>query len=160
MDPKLLINAIGKWIHLASAGVLVGSLLYLRFLLIPHLDTLPQAVREAVWPGAYRKTLRWALYALFLLLFTGIDNIMKARKTILWLKAPMLSAYWSVFWFKMAAFAAVFLLVHMMVIGGPAFKRVQQAHRGWLTGLVVLSLAILFFSGLLTLMRLSQIPVR
>ena len=157
MDPKFLMNVINKWIHLSSAGVMVGGLLYLRFLLMPTLAGLPEEQRATIWQAAYRKTLRWTVFALAALLLTGGHNIMSAMKTFGAMTPEQVSSYWGVFWIKIVLFLTAFILVHLLLIGIPPFRRIQQAYRWWLAVLVVVSLLIVFFSGYLTLMRLSLI---
>ena len=160
MDPKLLANAFNKWIHLSSAGVIVGGLLYLRFILIPTLDGLPEAQRTPLWQVAYKKTLRWQLYAMALLILTGIHNIMTARKTFGNFTPDQVSMYWMIFWMKIILFLTAFILVHLLMIPTPSFRRIQEAYRWWVSVLTVTGLLILFLSGYLTLMRLSLINVQ
>jgi uncharacterized membrane protein len=155
LDPKFLASTINKFLHLAAAGVVVGSLVYLRFILLPALDKVEEAQRAAVWQAAFRKSLRWVSYSLALLILTGLDNIMKARKTLGALTPEQVSGYWGAFWAKIVCVVLAFVFVHMLLVRVPAFERFRAAHRGWLAVLVVLALLILYLSGYLTLTRLS-----
>jgi hypothetical protein len=157
LDPSLLGRAITKWVHLASAGILVGSLAYLRFLLIPTLDTVSEEQRAAVWPKAFRKTLGWALWAVVLLFLTGMDNIMRARKTLPLFSPAQVSSYWEIFWIKMGLVVVTLGIIHLLMLGVPAFQKIQVAYRWWLAVLVVIVLAILFLSGYLTVTRLGYL---
>jgi hypothetical protein len=159
LDPKFLATTINKFLHLAAAGVVVGSLVYLRFILLPTLDQAEESHRAAVWQSAYRKTLRWLSFSILLLILTGLDNIMRARKTLGALSPEQVSAYWGAFWAKIVLVALAFLLVHVLMIGAPPFRRVQAGYRGWIGVLVAAALVILYLSGYLTLTRLSHLTV-
>ena len=156
MDPPLVGSAVTKWIHLTSACVLVGSLVYLRFLVIPLASRLPADQRDAVWKPLFRNTLRWALYALILLSLTGIDNIMKSRKTLPALMDPAkIGLYWTLFWTKVILVGAALVMIHLLMVRIPAFARIRENYRPWVGLLLAVSLVVLFLSGYLTLMRIS-----
>jgi len=159
LDPRLIGNAVTKWIHLASAGVVVGSLIHLRFVVMPALAGMPEADRDAVWKAIFRKTLRWLSYAFALLILTGLDNIFKARRTLGGLSPEQVSAYWDVFWAKVVLVLAAFVIVHLLMVRVPAFRKIQESYRSWVGILVATTLVILFLSGYLTITRLSMLPV-
>ena len=160
MDPKFLATTINKFLHLSAAGIVVGGLVYLRFILIPSLRGVPEAERGTLLQAAYKKTLRWMSYSLLVLFLTGMDNIMRARKTLGVASEDLRGTYWAVFWTKMVLFILAFILVHLLMIGAPPFRRIQAAYRWWIGVLVVVSFIIIYLSGYLTLSRLSLIPAQ
>jgi hypothetical protein len=158
LDPKFFATTINKFLHLSAAGVIVGGLIYLRFILLPALDGRPESERAGIWQAAYKKSLRWMSFAFLLLFITGMDNIMRARKTLAVASPDLRSGYWGVFWAKVAFVVLAFVLVHLLMIGAPPFRRIQAGYRGWIGVLVAVSLVIVYLSGYLTLSRLSLIP--
>jgi uncharacterized membrane protein len=156
LDPKFLANVLTKWIHLSSAAFVVGGAVYLRFVLYPALGKT-EATRE-LWVSLSRKTYRWMDVALTLLLLTGLDNIMKARKTLGGLTPEQLSAYWTVFWAKIVLFVAAFVFVHLLLIRVPAFRSIQEKPRPWISALTGIVLLILALSGYLALTRATMLP--
>jgi uncharacterized membrane protein len=47
-----LVNVILRWLHIASAAVLVGGLIYARVVVIPAIRALPEESRSAWRPAA------------------------------------------------------------------------------------------------------------
>ena len=160
MDAKFIANAIIKWVHLSSAGVVVGGLLYLRFILLPALTALPEEQRASVWKAAYRKSLRWQMIAFAVLILTGGHNISNALRSMGAAPPEKVSLYWGIFWAKVVLVGTAFVLVHFLVISAPPFRRIQENYRTWLGALVVTTLLVVLLSGMLTLTRLSLIPTR
>ena len=158
-DPMMVMNAVMKWIHLASAAVVVGGLVYMRFILIPSLAGVPEETRAPIWNAAYRKTFRWLAYAFGLLILTGLDNIFKARRTLGGLTPDQLRDYWAVFWLKMILVFSGFVVLHLLMVRIPAFRRIREAYQTWIGILLAIVLVILFCSGYLALTRTSMLPV-
>ena len=148
-------NVLMKWIHLSSAATVVGGLIYLRFVLIPSLEGLPDGRENPLWQSAYRKSFRILMWAIALLLLTGLDNIFKVRKTLNNLSPELVAQYWTVFWIKMGLFLLAFFFVHALFVRAPMFRKIRENPKSGVTMFLVVALAILFCSGYLTLTRLS-----
>ncbi|MBW3622964.1 MAG: hypothetical protein KY468_06085 [Armatimonadetes bacterium] len=157
MDPQFYATTFNKWLHLSAAGIVVGGLIYLRFVLIPTLDGVEESQRTPIWQAAYKRSMRWILYAFAVLILTGIDNGLRSRRFLQVATPDVRDTYWMVFWTKVAVVILAFILVHFLIIGAPPFRRIQEAYRRWVTVLVVAALLIVYFSGFLTLTRLSLI---
>jgi uncharacterized membrane protein len=159
LDPIFLANSFNKWLHLTSAGIVVGGLIYLLYVLMPTLNGLPEEQRKALWQTASRKAFRWIMWAIAVLLLTGIHNIMTAAKTLPGLGADKAATYWNVFGAKAVLFLVAFILVHSLYVRAPIFRQVQEKPRTWITAFMWVALVIVFLSGYLTLMRLSGLSV-
>lgn len=160
MDPQFIATTFNKFLHLSAAGVVVGSLIYLRFILIPTLDRVEESQRAPIWQAAYKKTMRWLSFAFLLLIITGMDNIMRARRTLGIATPDLRDSYWAVFWTKITLVILAFILLHLLIIGAPPFRRIQAAYRWWIGVMMVAALLIVYLSGYLTLSRLSLIPAQ
>ena len=159
MDPVLIAKAATKWIHLSSAAIAVGTVVHLRWVVLPALASLPEEVRRETATGLCRKSMRWIAGAFVLLLLTGLDNIGKARKTLGGLDESARSAYWTAFGLKIALFTLACVAVHLLVTG---VKKTDPSRDRTALGLGLLAVALLlvvFLSGFLTVTRLSLIPV-
>ena len=117
MDPALIAKAATKWIHLSAAAVAVGTVVHLRWVVLPALASLPEAVRRETLTKLCRSSMRWIAAAFAFLMLTGIDNILKARKTLGGLDESAKSAYWTAFGLKIALFTLACVAVHLLVTG-------------------------------------------
>jgi uncharacterized membrane protein len=145
MELMDLVNVTSRWLHVSTAIVLVGGTVFIRFVLTPNAEQLPQAehdrLRELV-TGSWRKVVRAGI-ALFLL--TGLYNYVAVAIP----KHHGDKLYHALMGIKILAAFGVFFLAEALVGRSAAFAALRQNRKTWLLVLVVVAFAIVAISSLL-----------
>lgn len=157
MPSNEYIVLVSRWIHLATAIVLVGGAAFMRFALIPSAvevldDATHRSLREAI-----RK--RWAKFVhigIALLLLTGGLNfaILSIPPKI----HPI--PYHPIFGVKLLAALAIFFLATALVGRSPGLARIRENSRTSLNRLLALATLIVVLSGVLHVVRLRDPGMR
>ncbi|HEV8066902.1 MAG TPA: hypothetical protein VGP76_04135 [Planctomycetaceae bacterium] len=146
-----LVNVASRWLHVSTAIVLVGGTVFIRFVLTPNAEQLPQAehdrLRELVTAN-WRKFVRAGI-VLFLL--TGFYNYLVVA-------VPQHHGdklYHMLMGIKIVAAFGVFFLAEALVGRSAAFAGLRQGRKTWLLVLIVVAFAIVAISSLL---RVRGVP--
>jgi putative copper export protein len=150
MAPVFWLNVLTRWLHVASAVVGIGALVFLRLVLQPALASQEPSVRQAVMDRVMPRFKRVIHSALGLLLLTGFYNFMVAMPKVAALEYR--SLYHPIIGTKILLALILFGIVTMALSSSPASGNMQERRSGWLTVTVVLALVILLLSA--TLRRL------
>ncbi len=153
MQTSEYVVLVSRWIHLATAIVLVGGAAFMRFALIPSAaevldDATHRTLREAI-----RK--RWAKIVhigIALLLVTGGTNF------VLLAIPPKIHPipYHPIFGAKLLAALAIFFLATALVGRSPGLARIRENSRKSLNMLLGLAAFIVVLSGVLHVVRLRD----
>ncbi|MGD0767343.1 MAG: hypothetical protein ABSB42_03875 [Tepidisphaeraceae bacterium] len=122
---------ISRWLHLISACLAIGGVLFIRFVLPGGLKLLDDAQHEQVLLTVRRRFKRVVHAAIFLLLVTGIYNTCLA-----WDKYQLDTAVLHALWGTHVLLAACAFAISLYVLAGP---RPPRSHRK----LMALNFAIL-----------------
>jgi uncharacterized membrane protein len=147
-DPMELmdfVNFTSRWLHVSTAIVMVGGTAFIRFVLFPNAEQLPQAehdrLRELV-TATWRKVLRGGIV---LFLVTGFYNYLVVAVP----KHHGDGLYHALMGIKILLALGVFFLAEALVGRSKAFEGLRQARKTWLLVLLVVAFAIVAISSLL-----------
>ncbi|MDH3283353.1 MAG: hypothetical protein OEQ13_01325 [Acidobacteriota bacterium] len=146
MASDLTIRLLFRWLHVVTAVVAVGGLVFLRFVLLP-------AVQEALTPeqhAALRERLmrRWRIvvFASIAVLFvSGMYNFMAVSIN----KGRELPAYHMLFGIKFLAALGVFFLASIMAGRSAAFEPLRRRGGLWLGVTAALGVLVILLGGIL-----------
>jgi uncharacterized membrane protein len=145
MNSIEILNVASRWLHIATAIVVVGGTVFLRFVLMPAAEQLPQAEHDRLRDLTMR---RWRIVvtagiALFLL--SGFYNYVAVsipRHHGDWL-------YHSLMGIKILLAFGVFFLASVLVGRSARFERVRQARKKWLLLLIAAAFLIVLIADYL-----------
>ncbi len=138
------LNLILRWLHILSAIVLVGGIFYLRFAVVPTLETLPADQRETIGASLRRGWAKWLYVAMALLLVTGITNMILIPKQFPSLKG---TPYGMLIGIKFMLALPIFFIVSMINGRSENAAKWRQKSRLWLNIAIVLSVIIVGIAG-------------
>jgi len=146
-----LVNVTSRWLHVSTAIILVGGTAFIRFVLTPNAEQLPQAehdrLRELV-TATWRKVVRAGI---LLFLLTGFYNYLVVA-------VPQHHGdklYHALMGIKILAAFGVFFLAEALVGRATVFASLRQSRKTWLVVLIVVAFAIVAISSLL---RVRGVP--
>ena len=129
------INVIMRWMHITSVVVLIGGVLYARFVIAPALASLPSQEQETLG-AAMAARYRSLLYlAILLLTGTGIYNIFMNLG-----RGPLYQALLGI---------KMLLVLHVFAVGILIVKPRNPKRSRQMTGLVISGLTIIAISAVL-----------
>jgi uncharacterized membrane protein len=145
MDSIEILNVVSRWIHIATAIVVVGGTVFMRFVLLPAAESLPQAEHEQL---RGRVMARWKLFvmagiALFLL--SGFYNYVAVSIP----KHHGDKAYHALMGTKILIAFGVFFLASVLVGRSARFEPLRRERKKWLLILLALAFTIVLISSFL-----------
>jgi hypothetical protein len=151
MELTEIVNVASRWLHVSTAIVLVGGTVFIRFVLTPSGEQLPQTehdrLRELV-TATWRKVVRAGIV---LFLVTGLYNYLVVALP----QHQQDKRYHMLMGIKILAALGVFFLAEALVGRSAAFAGLRQNRKAWLSVLVVLAFAIVAISSFL---RVRGVP--
>jgi hypothetical protein len=151
MEFTEIINVTSRWLHVSTAIILVGGTAFIRFVLTPSAEQLPQTehdrLRELV-TATWRKVVRGGI---LLFLLTGFYNYL----VVAFPQHQHDKRYHILMGIKIVAALGVFFLAEALVGRSAAFAGLRQNRKTWLSVLVVLAFAIVAISSFLRVRGIS-----
>ncbi|RMF42491.1 MAG: hypothetical protein D6753_07415 [Planctomycetota bacterium] len=138
------LDVLSRIVHVATAITLVGGTAFLRLVLIPIAERLPEESHKQLSAAIQTRWKRFVHAGILLFLLSGFYNYMRA--------IPLHKGdglYHALIGTKILLALAVFFLASALVGRSPAFDSLRQAKRRWLAILLGLALAIVCISGYL-----------
>jgi uncharacterized membrane protein len=136
-----VLSVIMRWLHITSAVVVVGGVLYARLVIAPALATLPAQDQETLG-GAMAARYRSLLYlAMVFLAGTGLYNVVMNLG-----RGPL---YQSLLAIKLL------LVLHVFAVGLLIVKPKNPKRSRQMTGLLISGLVILAISAVLRQLHLN-----
>jgi len=135
------LNVFMRWLHLTSMVVLIGGVLYARFVIVPALTSLPgqdQDTLGAAMAARYRSLL---YLAMLLLTGTGIYNMIMNLG-----RGPVYQALLGV---------KLLLVLHVFAVGFLIVKPKNPKRARMMTGIVISGLTIIAISAVLRQLHLQ-----
>jgi uncharacterized membrane protein len=145
MDSFELLNVASRWVHLATAIVVLGGTVFMRFVLLPAAQSLPQAEHDQL---RARVVGRWRIFVMAgitLFLLSGFYNYVAVSIP----KHHGDKLYHALLGTKILIAFGVFFLASVLVGRSARFERLRQERNKWLLLLIVLSFAIVLISSFL-----------
>lgn len=136
------LDVVFRWMHIGSVIVLLGGSVFVRFVLMPACDPLPEADHAAL---RQRVIGRWRIFVhalIGLLLISGIYTmVMKIRVT-----PPV---WHMMFGIKLLLAVAVFVIASGLVGRSKAFQPMRDNAKLWIGINVTLAALIVMVSGVM-----------
>ncbi len=135
-----------RWLHVLSAITMVGGIFYVRFAVVPMLESLPEDQRESVGAALRRGWMKFVMISILLLLATGLTNMMLVPMHN---DLPEGSNYGMLVGIKFLLALPVFYIVSLINGRSANAEKFRQKSRLWLNVAVVLCVAIVLLAGYL-----------
>ena len=135
------LNVLMRWLHLTSMVVLIGGVLYARFVIVPALTSLPaqdQDTLGAAMSARYRSLL---YLAMLFLTGTGIYNMFMNLG-----RGPLYQALLGI---------KMLLVLHVFAVGILIVKPKNPKRARMMTGIVISGLTIIAMSAVLRQLHLQ-----
>lgn len=148
--------ALIQWIHVGSVVLLIGGFFFLRVILLPAAEVLPENQRPKLVEAAFRRFRVVIWSALLTILFSGVYNFIAfLRSTGSFSqdlpKEPVedLSTYILVLGIKIFIVFIIFTFGVLLTFPYPVFAPIQKRPAPWLNLTLILGLIVIFLSALL-----------
>lgn len=154
MDGMTAAEVISRWFHVGTAIVLLGGSVFMRFVLIPSAEPMPEADHAALRERIMGRWRRFVHAGIGLLLLTGLFNYVR--------QIPLHKGdglYHALMGVKMLLAFGVFFLASALAGRSAAFEGLRQARKKWLLVTILLAFAIVAISGYLKVARKGKDPV-
>jgi len=139
-----LLALVMRWAHIFAAVTAAGSTFFMRWALLPSLDSIDETSRAKLHQAIRA---RWVLplhLSITLLLVSGLYNIMMIEKTY-----RLEKIYHPLFGIKLLIALVVFFIGIQLVGRSAAAQKFQQNRRLWLNVNVALMIVLILISGVL-----------
>jgi uncharacterized membrane protein len=147
-----LVNYASRWLHVSTAIVLVGGTVFIRFVMTPSAEQLPQSehdrLRELV-TATWRKFVRAGI---LLFLLTGFYNYIAVAAP----KHHGDGLYHALMGTKILLAFGVFFLAEALVGRSAVFAPLREKRKVWLMVLILVAFVIVAISSVL---RVRGVPV-
>ena len=152
MESIDLVNYASRWLHVSTAIVLVGGTVFIRFVMTPSAEQLPQSehdrLRELV-TATWRKFVRAGI---LLFLLTGFYNYIAVAAP----KHHGDGLYHALMGTKILLAFGVFFLAEALVGRSAVFAPLREKRKVWLMVLILVAFVIVAISSVL---RVRGVPV-
>ena len=145
MDSIDILNVASRWVHVATAIVVLGGAVFMRFVLFPAAKRLPQAEHEQLRDGVMR---RWRIYVMAgitLFLLSGFYNYLAVAVP----KHRGDNAYHALMGIKIIVAFVVFFLASVLVGRSARFEFFRRERKKWLLVVIVLAFAVVLIASYL-----------
>jgi len=145
MDELMPLNVLFRWIHIGTAIVVLGGSVFLRFLLMPAAEQLPDAEHDALRQRVIGRWKKFVMIGIALFLISGFYNyivvsIPKHKGDVLY--HPLLGT-------KILLAFGVFFLGSALTGRAAAFEGIRKNSKLWLLVTILLAAIIVAISGFL-----------
>jgi len=147
MTPIFWFNVFVRWLHVTSAVIAIGAMIFLRVILQPVVAAQDPSARQAVMERVLPRSRSLLHSTLGLLLLTGAYNFWAAIPKVRTLAYHTL--YQSIIGTKILLVLILFGFISAALSSLPASANMQESRRSWLAVLIILALVILFLSAIL-----------
>lgn len=80
LSADYLLSLILRWMHIFATVTAVGGMIYLKFMLLPALDKLPEKERKELMVDVQSRWRKFVLGAITLLLLSGLINTLRIAR--------------------------------------------------------------------------------
>ena len=111
MDSIEILNVASRWLHIATAIVILGGTVFMRFVLLPAAETLPPAEHEALRGKVMARWKKFVMGGIALFLLSGFYNYLGCLRS----QAQRRRAYHGLMGTKIILAFIVFFLASVLV---------------------------------------------
>ncbi len=145
-------EVVSRFIHVATAIVLVGGTVFMRFVLMPAAAPLPEAEHDQLRQRLLARWKRFVHGGILLFLLTGFYNFIQALP-----KHRGDGFYHGLVGTKILLALGMFFIASALVGRSATFEKMRQQRAKWLGVIVVLAIAIV---GISSFLKVRGIPVQ
>jgi uncharacterized membrane protein len=143
-----------RWIHIVAAITAVGGIIFMRFALLPSVQSLADDTRKALHEQIRSRWAKVVMLCIAVLLLGGLANYLifvSASKAPEWAdwKTVYGKTYHMVFGIKFLLAIMIFFVASALVGRADVFKPIRQNAKMWMTVNVILALIVVALSGIL-----------
>lgn len=148
---------VSRWAHILAAITAVGGTIFMRAALVPSVGALDEASRKTLHEGVRSRWVKFVMLAILFLLASGIYNIIMKEKQLKSVEQGAKSLYHMLFGIKFLLAFVIFFLASALTGRSPAFARLRENARFWLTLNMILAIIVVCISGVLRAIPLKQV---
>lgn len=141
MDAMLSVDVLSRWVHVGTAIVIVGGSVFMRFVLMPAADQLPEAEHNALRERVLGTWRKYVGIGIGLFLLSGFYNYFRA------IQAGKEGLYHGLIGTKIIVALVVFFLASALVGRSPALEPLRQQRKKWLAITILLAAIVVALAG-------------
>ena len=151
-DPMVVVQVLSRWVHVGTAIVVLGGSVFMRFVLMPAAQPLPEAEHNALRDRLLSRWKLWVMVGIALFLASGFYNYLAVGVRRLE-DNPQLAdkkgLYHGLMGVKIILSVAVFFLSSALVGRSPALEGFRRDRRKWRGITVLLAALVVAIAGAL-----------
>jgi len=154
MEELFLVTVLSRWVHVATAIILVGGSAFFRFIVMPAAATLPDSAHVALREQLLARWRRIVGPGIGLFLISGFYNFIVVA-------VPQHRGdglYHGLMGTKILLAFVVFFLISALMGRSPAFEAIRNNSRKWMAITLILSMLIVGISGFLKIRGAAKVP--
>lgn len=140
---ELSINTLSRFVHVATAIVLVGGTVFMRFVLMPAAEKLSPESHDSLRAALGAVWKRFVHVGILLFLLTGFYNYLRVMVP----NHRGDSLYHALMGIKILLALVVFFLASVLVGRAAAFEKMRQKRKLWLGVIILLAAVIVVISS-------------
>ncbi len=148
MDGMTILNILSRWTHVGVAILLVGGTLFMRCVLIPAAEELPDDVHESFRERLLARWRKLVGMGIGLLMISGFYNYIVVSIPLMKEQSDK-GLYHMLVGIKILLAFVIFFLASALSGRSPKFEGLRAQRKKWLAILIVLSFAVVFIAGYL-----------
>jgi len=154
MDAMTMVDVASRWLHVGLAIVLLGGSVFMRFVLMPAAEPLPESEHAALRERVLSRWRKLVMIGIGILLLSGFINYFRQM-------APHKGdgLYHALMGIKILLALAVFFLASALAGRSAAFESLRQERKKWLLITILLGFAVVALGGFLKVARKGSIAV-
>lgn len=142
-----------RWAHIACAIVIVGGLVYQRFMLVPVEESLDDTDRNDLRAKLRARWSRWVMFCIAVLLLSGLTNFALTMRVFDEPYESMPAMYHMLFGLKFVAAMGLFLLTSLLSGRREKSEHFRKEPKKWLNIALLLAFVVVVISGILRSMH-------
>ena len=151
-----VLEVVSRFVHVATAIVLVGGTVFMRFVLMPAASTLPEAEHDQLRQRLLARWKRFVHGGIALFLLSGFFNFIQALP-----KHRGDGMYHGLVGTKILLALGVFFIASALVGRSATFEKMRQQRAKWMGVIVILATVIVGISSFLKVRGIAvQPPVK
>jgi uncharacterized membrane protein len=151
MDSVEILNVASRWLHIATAIVVLGGTVFMRFVLLPAAESLPQAEHDALRAKVMARWKKFVMGGIALFILSGFYNYLAVSVP----KHHGDHAYHALMGTKIILAFLVFFLASVLVGRSARFEPLRRDRKKWLLITIVVAFVIVLISSYL---RIRGVP--
>jgi uncharacterized membrane protein len=147
VDPLIVVDLISRWVHVGTAIVVLGGSVFMRFVLMPAAQQLPEAEHQALRARVLGTWKKFVSLGIALFLISGFWNYIRGMKA-----GPVGPLYHPLIGTKILLSFGVFFLASALVGRSPAFEGLRKNSKKWLAVTIALAAIVVALAGVVKVM--------